>query len=416
MKTKIVGIFVLTLLITTTIPISGKIMTNIKNINEMKISKNGGWYKTYGGDGIDSFKGLQLTSDGNYILSGETEIYGSRDAWIIKVDTNGNVIWETTYGTTNGWDGLWPIIETSDGGYLAGGWFYNLTQDSKDALLIKVNENGDIIWAHTYGGAEEDEFYSIQETVDGFIVTGKSASYSSSMFDGYIVKIDFDGNVIWSKTYEKKVSSGEFDFITRANEGDGYIISGGYWNPLSLPTQGRLLKIDQDGNVLWDKSYGKLLSCDYIPAVTNTPDDNYIIAGFVGAGPLGLGLLGSDGWLLKVDNDGDILWSKQYGKPLFKDYLICVQPTSDDGFILTGHTLGIGNFGEPSFAAWSKMWLVKTDENGDKVWEKKMPGDGHCRTVREINDGFILCGYQGDGHASKSEHAVLIKTDIYGEI
>jgi hypothetical protein len=389
-------------------------ITNEKG--EMQNTSNNAWYKTYGGDSVDSFKGLQLTTDGNYILSGETEIDGTRDAWIVKVDTNGDVMWEITYGTSNGWDGLWPIIETSDGGYLAGGWFYNITQENKDALLIKVDENGDIIWTNTYGGSGEDEFYGIQETVDGYIVAGKSASYSSSMLDGYIVKIDFEGNLNWSKTYEKEGCSGEFNFIANANEGDGYVIAGGYWNPSSYPLQGRLLKIDHDGNVIWDKSYGKQLLCDYIPAVTNTPDNNYIIAGFVGAGTLGLGLLGSDGLLLKVDNDGDTLWSKRYGIPFLKDYLICVEPTNDGGFILTGHTLGFGNLGEPAFAAWSKIWLVKTDENGDIIWQKRMPGNGHCRTVREINDGFILCGYQGEGHASTSEHAVLIKTDVNGEI
>jgi hypothetical protein len=386
-----------------------------KNSPAVAAALNGGWFKTYGGDGVDAFKGFEITLDGDYIVSGETEVDGSKDAWLIKIDADGDVIWETTYGTTDGWDGLWSVVGTPDGGYLAGGWFYNGTQDNFDALLIKVDENGDIIWTKTYGGAKEDKFFGIQETVDGYVVAGKSASYSSSMFDGYVVKIDFDGNLIWSKIYQKDGYTGELNLITRANDGDGFVIAGGYWAS-TYPTQGRLLKIDPDGNVLWDKSFGNLISCDYIPAVANAPDDNYIIAGYVGAGTFSLGLWGSDGWLMKADNDGSILWSKQYGIPFVKDSLMYVQPTSDGGFISTGHTLGIGNFGEPYFAAWSKMWLVKTDADGNIEWEKRMPENGHCRTVREIPDGYVLCGYLGEGHADNSEHAILIKTDKNGDI
>jgi hypothetical protein len=412
---KIIGIFIMMLLITTILPISAKFNTVDLEIKVKSNNVNSGWYKTYGGDGLDCFKGLDLTNDGGYILAGETEIEGSKEAWLVKTDSDGNVLWELTYGTTNGRDALWPVKTTSDGGYICGGWFYNITQETWDGLLIKVDENGNILWVNTYGGDGNDQFYALLEVDDGYFAVGRSSSYTPGKNNGFIMKTDFYGNMIWVKALEKEGYSGEVDGITVANEGDGYIISGGHYSETE-PTQGRLLKIDEEGNILWDKSYGSDSRFDWCISVTKTSDENYIVAGGTNGGPYGQGKWGPDIWILKLDNEGNIIWDIQYGIPIFKDYSLCVEPTSDGGFIFTGHTFGIGGIGDATHAPWSKICLVKTDSEGTIEWAKRMPKTGHGRTVQEINDGYIICGFEGPGHGTGSEYGILIKTDENGNI
>ncbi len=415
MKIKIVGILVMMLLIGTILPISAQIKTNEVEKYDYTNSLNGGWFKTYGGEGIDSFKGLDFTPDGGYILSGETQIDEFRDAWLVKINKTGDVLWETTYGNPDGWDGLYPVKTTSDGDYISGGWYYNSTQEQLDALLIKTNETGEIIWVFTLGGDGDDEFFGLHEGVDGYLAVGYSSLYTSSGKDGFIAKVDFDGNLLWHKNLEKEGCSGQLTSIINANDGNGYIISGGYYS-ISAPPQGRILKIDEDGNIVWDQSYGRKLLWEWCTTITNTLDNNYIIVGASHGGTFGFGFLGSDIWLMKVDNNGSLIWEQNHGIPLLKDYSLCVQPTSDGGYIFTGHTFGIGGFGDATFGSWNKIWLVKTDSYGNISWDKRFSGTGHGRTVREIDDGYILCGFHRGDHGHHSEYGFVIKTDENGNI
>jgi len=410
---KIFSFGVCIILLITVIPSSISISNSIKNSTNHSESLGGGWIRTYGGDGVDCFKGLILASDGSYIVTGETEIDGTRDAWILKIDTNGNVIWETTFGTSEGWDGLWPVIETSDGGYLVGGWMFNKTQ-KKNMLIMKIDLDGSINWTFTYEDNGNDEVYSLVETNDGYLGTGLTTNETLNKIDGYVIKLDFDGDLVWLKNLGKPGFFGELDKIIPANDG-GFILVGGYYKTLMSP-QARILKIDEDGNVLWDKSYGAILKWDWFTSISPTSDNNYIVIGGCNGGTFGTGFRGSDIWLLKIRNSGKIIWFRVYGIPILKEYSLSVQPTKDGGYIFAGHKFGIGNIGDPVFGDWSKMWLVKTNKRGWLQWQKRMPGNGHCRTVLEIDDGYILCGYPGHGHGATAEHAVLIKTDKKGNI
>jgi len=415
MKKKIIGICVLTLLIGTVIPLSAQNITSDYEKYVQPALLSGGFFNKYGGSGTDAFKEVDLTHDGCYIAVGETQVGDTRDAWMVKIDSVGEVIWEITHGTSAGWDGLFPVITTSDGGYLGGGWFYNSSQEDFDALLIKTNEDGEVSWIETYGGEGRDEFFGLLETGNGYFCVGISFSFSDSK-NGYLAKVDFDGNLIWQKIFEKEGFITELDEIIVSNENDGYILCGGYSNP-TYPPQGWILKIDEEGNVIWDNSFGKPLLFDWCTTIANTNDDCYIVAGGTRGGTLALGFIGTDIWLMKVDNEGNMLWEKNHGVPLLKDYSLSVQPTSDGGFVFTGHTIGIGGFGDAAFAAWSKIWLVKTDQNGDINWSKRMAGNGHGRCVKVLpDDGFLISGYEGEGHASNSEYAIMIRTDQNGDI
>ena len=259
MKGKILAIIICMLMTTTAI-------STIPAVREEKrvdhTILNGGWMKTYGGDGLDCFKGLDLTTDDCLVMAGETEVDGNKEGWIVKTDSDGNQLWEVTYGTPNGADGLWPVIETSDGDILAGGWLYNNSQEQADGLLIKIDENGNILWTNTYGGDGGEGIYSILEIVDGYFGIGQSSSFGSGGYEAYMIKVDFEGNMIWSKTFQKEGYGSEIDSIIPANEENGYIISGGHYST-EEPCQGWLFKIDDTGSIIWEKNYGTDIFWDW---------------------------------------------------------------------------------------------------------------------------------------------------------
>ena len=126
--------------------------------------------------------------------------------------------------------------------------------------------------------------------------------------------------------------------------------------------------------------------------------------------------MGPDIWVIKVDNTGDIVWNDTLGLPFLKDYSLCGQPVSSGGYVFTGHMFGIGGWGDGTHAPWSKMVLIKYKENGDREWIRFMPKTGHGRTVRELDDGFIIAGFYGPSHGTGSAHGILVKTDENGRI
>ena len=156
------------------------------------------WIKTYGGPAEDYANSIQKTSDGGYIVAGHINsfIYGNDNAWILKLDSDGNVQWQKTYDTgTNYYDRANSIQQTSDGGYIVAGmagW------GRGEAWVLKLDGNGNVQWQKTYGGANYDVASSIQQTSDGgYIVAGWTDSFGAGNEDVWVLKLDGDGNVQW---------------------------------------------------------------------------------------------------------------------------------------------------------------------------------------------------------------------------
>ncbi len=165
----------------------------------IKTDANGNiqWAKTYGGTYSDYAFSVQQTSDGGYIVAGYTTSFGAggADIFLIKTDEFGNVQWAKTYGGTD-WDFAHTVQQTSDRGYIVAGYTYSFGADGEDAFLIKTDANGDIIWAKTYGGTLDDRVSSVQQTTDGgYIVAGSTLSFGAGGWDIFLVKTDADGDV-----------------------------------------------------------------------------------------------------------------------------------------------------------------------------------------------------------------------------
>lgn len=151
------------------------------------------WARTYGGAGNDIAFSVEATVDGGYVLAGQTYSFGTPPSvWVLKVDTNGNVIWQKTYGGTAVGDAN-SAQPTADGGYVVAGMIFGAGGD--DALVLKLDANGEVIWQKSYGSGHA---HSVHPTADGGYVVGGSTGSSPG---AWVLKLDASGNIIWQKTY-----------------------------------------------------------------------------------------------------------------------------------------------------------------------------------------------------------------------
>jgi len=171
----------------------------------LKLDSSGNviWQKTYGGSSYDFGESIQQTSDGGYIVAGSTDSFGAGnyDFWVLKLDSSGNAIWQKTYG---GWKADWArsIKQTSDGGFIVAGYTGSFGGGNNDYWILKLDSSGGAIWQKTYGGSNNDDAYSIQQTSDGgYIVAGATNSFGIGNFDLWILKINADGTMSTSCTF-----------------------------------------------------------------------------------------------------------------------------------------------------------------------------------------------------------------------
>lgn len=159
-------------------------------------SGNVQWDKTYGGPQVDEGKNIRQTSDGGYIITGDTDSKGAgmSDVWVIKTDASGNMTWEKTYGG-NDKDVSKMIEPTTDGGYIIAAISRSFGKVNPDGWIIKTNATGDTLWTRFYGGPEHEHFYSVKATADGgYVAVGHSDSYGQALMEQvFVVKMDGNG-------------------------------------------------------------------------------------------------------------------------------------------------------------------------------------------------------------------------------
>ncbi|OGF68016.1 MAG: hypothetical protein A2Y62_20465 [Candidatus Fischerbacteria bacterium RBG_13_37_8] len=186
----------------------------------MKIDATGSilWQKTYGGADDDFPFFIQQTSDGGYIVAGNTMSFGlgSTDAWALKLDSTGNISWQKTYGGTADED-CRSVRQTADGGYILGGYTRSYGAGDADVWMIKLDSTGNISWQKTYGDTGYDSGQFIQQTIDGgFIITGSTSSFGSGNNDFLILKINSTGNMHSSCTFISDSSASPIDSTASA--------------------------------------------------------------------------------------------------------------------------------------------------------------------------------------------------------
>lgn len=359
--------------------------------------------KTLGGSTNDYGYSVSQTTDGGYIVAGSTIKLGigGSEVCLFKTDNHGDIQWTKTIGGP-AFDGAYSIIQTNDLGYVLTGYASGLGAGDDDVYLIKTDMNGDSLWTRVYGGTGAESGRSVQQTNDGgFIITGYTTSFGAGNNDVYLIKMDMNGDTLWSRTYGN--SEEDFGYSVQQTSDNGYIITGSTISPGLDSSDVLLIKTDANGDSIWTRTFGESGN-DEGEFVEQTPDGGYVIAGTTNS----FGAGNFDVYLIKTDTNGNILWTKTYGGSQM-DLCRYAQYTSDGGYIIAGFTRSFG-------AIPDKAYLIKTDMNGDTLWTRMIGGsgnDGDASSVKQTTDGgYILTG---NSISSGNFDFYLIKTDDHGQ-
>jgi len=298
------------------------------------------WFKSYGGSANDYLSDAQQTFDGGYIVVGASSSIdvdmsglnkGGSDGIIAKLDSNGNKVWIKAYGGGDS-DSFYSVQQSSDGGYVVAGGSYSIDEnmaglaksntDYTDAIVTKVDNNGDIVWFKSYGGIDSDSFNSIRKTSDGgYIAVGYSYSNDDDMAmlnkgdsDAIIAKLDSTGNIVWIKSYGGSATDSFYSAQQTADGGyiaigESYSTDGNMAGLAKGDIDTIIIKLDSNGNTSWVKSYGGS-DTDSFYSVQQTVDGGYIFGGGVYSTDndmTGLNKGDSDSILIKIDSTGKLI-------------------------------------------------------------------------------------------------------------
>lgn len=331
-----------------------------------------GWIKAYDSEGrTEEGHVVQQTADGGYIVFGLA--YSSSedgDIWLLKTDSEGEKVWEKSYGPTLWWNTSGQL--TSDGGYIIADGTEIFGGEGYQAWLLKTDAQGDTVWTKNYGGPQHDVARAVHQTDDGgYIIAGfrdaiKHPDYGYlTNGDMWLIKTDADGDTMWTKTYGVEDEHDYADFVSQTSDG-GYIVAcSGLYSPATL-NKVSIMKTDDKGDSIWTYRTSEYIVFE---CVQQTTDDGYVATG-INFGDL---------TIIKLGTNGNRLWEKTYGNPElgYNDRGFCIQETSDDGYIITGcYEFVI------SASIISTLWLLKTEADGDTVWSRLYGDDG------EFDEGF----------------------------
>ena len=379
-----------------------QLFTTIILSTALTVSGQTTFQKTYGGADGDFGLSVQQTTDGGYILFGQTWSFGSgsQDMYLVKTDYQGNEQWSQTFGGTKLEFGI-SAQQTTDGGYILCGAYSGLSNDS--LALIKTDQSGNEVWNKRYSGTvDRDVGQFVQPTSDsGFIAVGFTGPAFNEHI--YMVKTDFNGNEQWSKVHN---SSGREFAVGVVQTSDGGYAMIGETNGKGFGGKDMfLVKTNATGDTTWTKTYGTP-SDEIGRSLYITSDNGFILLGYEDST---VGKL----YLVKTDSLGNEQWSNYYGST-GSDMGHSVKQTSDGGFILAGRK--DGTFGSSGTV---DMYCIKTDSTGAIEWEYTFPRGllSEAYSVQQTTDGgYILLGYTTDTVGGVDSDMYLVKIDPWGTV
>jgi uncharacterized repeat protein (TIGR01451 family) len=408
----------------------------VNNCNSQELFKIN-WERSFGMDGVQVANKIIQTSDGNYLVIGNSGSpnsnsnisFGMVDFWILKIDNNGNIIWENTFGGSDN-DIPYSAKETQDGGFIIAGesssndGSLTTNNGNSDFWVIKIDSQGSLLWQKNYGGSNDDRASSLSVTTDGSIIVGGTTnSWDGDIVgnhgnnDYWVIKLNNLGDLIWQKPYGGTSTDELKELITTT---EGNIVLTGYTSSNNGDVSGNngesdvwVLKVDINGNIIWQSCYGGN-SQEIALSLVETIDNNLILCGNtysnngLVSGNNGSGT--SDAWVLKINQNGNLLWQKCFGNTT-NQVAQSIEVTEDGGYIFSGYTdSGGGNISDYNGGVYD-VWILRMDSLGNEIWENNLGGSGGEAAVSIIkttegeylltgfsnsNDGDVLSGQSGN--------------------
>ncbi len=357
------------------------------------------WYKIFGGKKYDSAMCHIQTTDGGYAIVGSTTSLkpDGKNFWLVKTDENGTIEWNKAYGGS-GDDFAYCIIQTNDGGYAIAGSTNSF--DSKgdfDFLLIKTNSTGRVDWYKTYGNLFDDHATTVIQTNDGGYAIAGVSNTSTKNNDFLLIKTDHNGSIEWNARFGHMGDDSLWSLIQTKDF--GFAIVGSTESFEGKKKDFWLVRTDESGNELWNKTYGGSDE-DSAQSIVQTNEGEYLIGGETKS----FGSGNYDYWLIKVDENGSMLWSRIYGGK-DEDSLQSIIRT-EDGYALGGFSENI---------LYYDFYLVKINFDGFVQWQQKFSfgSDEKSYSLIQANDGNY--SMVGSSQTEKGYNYFVLKTNNTNE-
>jgi len=388
------------------------------------------WERFYNFSEFDYFKSTLPTPDGGILFLGHTlsrntvngVIISTGDVLMAKTDRDGKLVWQTTY-TEGFFEEIFQAIPTSDGNYLLAGLTFNPDGNGNaDGWILKIDSDGNLLWDQKYGGPGFDKIYGLHETDDGgYAFVGSTRSEvggdiiepeinpdSLDAKDSWIGKVDSDGDLLWNHRF----GSYEDDILVNlaiADNGDILAVGNYLEEGIGGDWQISLFRFDQDGNAIWDELYG---GDGYEEAfsIIKTSDDNFAIGGMTNSQGAG----SSDTYLLRVNQNGEFIDDRTYGGTE-GEFAAFVQEMPDGGFTILSSTESLGS-------DFLDLYLIRTEANGDERWNRVYDGGNehydvpYPFTVDENGFYYIVAQQQEKDNNNDilSSQTYILKADAEG--
>ena len=366
----------------------------------VEVVQGAGWVRTYGPQSSIA-NSLEPTADGGYILAGSMDraVTAEIDAWVMKLDSAGNVVWRRTFDSGN-LDHFAVVRPTAEGDYLVAGLTPSPRAGESDALILKLDTSGNLIWQKAYGGMRGGNAADLRPTPDGgSIVAGLTYEerLDAAFGVGWVLKLDPSGDIVWQKTYAGTVPAGRGFRVIQMTANGGYIAAGAMSSPGVWVVQ-----LDAAGNIVWQKTYAAPGDEVTVNDLRATADGGYVVVGT----NFPDGFDWSEGWVLKLDRTGNIAWQNTVGRRNATSNLafLSVQPTPDGGYLVVGET---------SIPYRNDASLWRFDNNGNVLWQRNYggsAGDGF-RSIHTTADGGIVILGRTDSFGSGGVNTWVFKLD-----
>ena len=360
------------------------------------------FYEQYENISYDYGRSLVQTDDG-YVIAGNTSLFGDEysDVLLLKIDQKGIEKWTQTYDFSST-DRLNFIEKLPDGSFIMTGSSLSSINQSNDILLMKTDYLGNIMWSKTFGTNQEEIAHSLDIASDGsFSIVFEVLTLDNGADIG-LIKTDNQGDSLWTQFYGGNQNDYGYSILCTD---DGHLISGVTKSAGDNNGDGMIIKTNSNGNLDWNYSYGGY-GTEVFRSSQQTSDGGYIAVGHTNS----YGAGNNDVFLLKINSNGDSLWSNVYGGAGTDQGRHVVQ-TINQGFAIFGYTDSYGELGG------FNNWLLKVNSNGDLDWDRYYGGSSDDRGLYGIeasDGGYAITGFiRGSNNATD---IMVIKTDNFGQL
>lgn len=383
--------------------VAGAFFTAFSFLSFTSNSQTNFFQKTIGGNNDDEGYAVQQTTDGGFISMGFTKSYGAgnSDFYLVKTSVNGNVIWTKMFGG-NDEEECYSGQQTADGGYIMTGYTKSFG-NGEEVLLVKTDNAGNLQWTKRYGGTNDERGYYVEQTSDlGYIITGYTKSgFSAGAEDIYLIKTDASGNLQWANAYGD--NNKEFGYSVHQTNSGMYIVTGSTESFGAGQEDLFLLKTNGAGTLIYFKTFGGG-NQDYGYSIRQLSNGKYLIGGSTRS----FGAGGDDAFVVNTDTLGLLQFAKTYGGGN-NDYAYELRETSTGQFIIAGL--------EKSFSGGAgNGYLIKTNNTGGIIWSKSYGGGNAEQTnsVYQMSNGqFVLLGHTRTFGVGANDF-YLLRTDTAG--